>query len=733
MAVRSDNRLKLVVRILLLISMAIALDGIAAERITPSPAFPEDALVALPRINWATNGGNLYNQRYSPLAAINRDNITQVKAEWRTHLNGSGMKPQTSGQGQILVHEGTLYQVTGEDDVFALDIKTGVILWSYAAELDPANVLVCCGWVSRGLGMGDGRIYVGQLDGKLVALEQRNGTVAWSIQAEDPHKGFSITAAPLYYNGMVIVGFAGGDMGIRGRLKAYDAKSGALLWTFYTIPGPGEFGHATWPADNDAWKYGGAPIWQTPAIDPELGMIYFSTGNAAPDFNGATRAGDNLFTVSIVALDVATGKYRWHFQQVHHDIWDYDSPSPVVLFDAEYNGVKRKAIAQIPKTGWVYILDRTTGKPLLPIEERPVPQEPRQRTAATQPYVVGDAIVPQAIDIAPEGVDLVNEGRIFTPFWDQPVIYKPQMAVNWPPTSYDPATNLLYICAIDNVGNSASDEQEEFAEPGFKGMWLGSGGFSRHGIAGRGIFGAMNLTTNRLVWRRQWSDGCMSGSVTTAGGLVFTGRNDGRLLALDARDGRTLWQFRTDAGLNAPVTIFEHGGNQYIAAFSAGSLFARGAAKGDSVWLFSLNGTMAEIPEPAPSFGAPPAPPPPRSKTEVDQAARGETAASAPPAKPASAEQPVATPPTVTAQAPETTASIEHGEEIYFQVCQPCHGDDGQGGPGGGLPLTDILTVDTVMGVLATGRNAMPEFGSVYTEQELWDIANFVIKKLLGL
>jgi len=726
--------LRLLVRmhILLILTLVCGANIFAAGgQITPAPAFKPQTLTALPVTGWVTNGGNLYNQRYSPLTSITRDNIKQVKAVWRTHLNGSGMKPQTSGQGQMLFHDGTLYQVTGEDDVFALDAETGVILWSYAARLEPANVLVCCGWVSRGLGMGDGKIFVGQLDGKLTALDQRTGAVAWSIQAEDPHKGFAITAAPLYYNGMVIVGFAGGDMGIRGRLKAYDAKTGKLIWTFYTIPGPGEVGHDSWPADNDAWKYGGAPIWQTPAIDPELGMIYFSTGNAAPDFNGAARTGDNLFTVSIVALDVKTGKHRWHYQQVHHDIWDYDSPSPVVLFDADYNGVKRKGIAQIPKTGWVYILDRTDGKPLLPIEERPVPQEPRQHTAATQPYVVGDAIVPQSIDIAPEGIDLINEGRIFTPFWEKPVIYKPQMAVNWPPTSYDPRTNTLYICAIDNVGNSASDEKEDFAEPGFKGMWLGSGAFANHGIAGRGIFGAMSLSTNRLVWRRQWGDGCMSGSVTTGGGLVFTGRSDGRLLALDARDGSTLWQFRTDAGLNAPVSIFEYKGEQYIAAFSAGSLYARGATKGDSVWLFSLKGTMNEIQAPRPGSGPPAAvPQQPRSKQDAMQAAPKPMATpnAGAPARPVpiatAAEQPAAD---------KTTANISHGEEVYNQVCQPCHGDDGQGGPGGGMPLTKSLTVDTIVSVLTTGRNAMPEFGSVYTEREMREIATFVVKKLLGL
>ena len=169
---------------------------------------------------------------------------------------------------------------------------------------------------------------------------------------------------------MVITGFAGADRGTRGRVKAYDADDGRLLWTFYTIPGPGEPGHETWPQDNDSWKYGGGAVWQTPAIDPELGLVYFSTGNAGPDYNGAVRAGDNLYTVSIVAIELQTGKYRWHFQQVHHDIWDYDSSNPVVLMDLNVAGRARKAIVEVGKTGWAYILDRETGEPIVGIDER---------------------------------------------------------------------------------------------------------------------------------------------------------------------------------------------------------------------------------------------------------------------------------------------------------------------------------------------------------------------------
>jgi quinohemoprotein ethanol dehydrogenase len=278
----------------------------------------------------------------------------------------------------------------------------------------------------------------------------------WAIQAERWQDNFSITSAPVYVGGMVITGFAGADRGTRGRVKAYDARDGRLVWTFYTIPGPGEPGHETWPQDNDAWKYGGASVWQTPAVDAELGLVYFSTGNAGPDYNGAVRPGDNLYTVSMVAIDIATGRYRWHFQQVHHDIWDYDASNPVILMDVTMRdpSTVRKAIAQVGKTGWAYILDRETGEPLIGIDERPVPQEPRQATAATQPFPRGDAIVPQLIEVAPQGYTLVNDGRIFTPFvGDTPTLVLPGIwgGANWPPSAYDPDRQLLYVCASSVV------------------------------------------------------------------------------------------------------------------------------------------------------------------------------------------------------------------------------------------------------------------------------------------
>ncbi len=367
----------------------------ADVEIVSAPAFSATDLAALPTDRWLTNGGNLFNQRYSPLTQIDRGNVSELRADWRTHLDASGAGARYSGEAEPIVHEGVVYIVTGDNDVFALSVETGRILWKYQAHLDQSIDSVCCGWLSRGLGLGDGKVFVGQLDGKLVAVDQQTGDVAWAVQAERWQEGFSITAAPLYYDGLVIQGFAGGDRATRGRIKAYDAEDGSLVWTFYTIPEPGEFGSDTWPPDTDAWMYGGGAIWQTPAVDPDLGMIYFFTANASPDFNGSVREGDNLFTASVVALDAATGEYRWHFQTVHHDLWDYDGANPIVLFDIDIDDEERRGLAAIGKTGWVYILDRTTGEPLVGIEERPVPQEPRQFTAATQPYPVGDSFSPR--------------------------------------------------------------------------------------------------------------------------------------------------------------------------------------------------------------------------------------------------------------------------------------------------------------------------------------------------
>jgi quinohemoprotein ethanol dehydrogenase len=582
------------------------------------PAFTPDELTSLPEQDWITNGGTLFNQRYSPLDQLTPSNVSDLKGVWRVHLD-SAKEAKYSGEAQPLVHDGIAYISTGASDVFALDVGTGETKWKYEGNLSDEISTVCCGWTSRGVAIGDGRVYLGKLDGGLVALDASSGKEVWSTAHGQWRKGETITSAPLYYEGLVVTGISGGEFGVRGSVTAYDAGTGKEVWRFYTIPGPGETGHETWPKDNEAWKHGGAPVWQTPAVDPELGLLYFSTGNTAPDFDGSNRKGDNLFANSIVALDAKTGEYRWHFQQVHHDIWDLDAPSPVVLFDIEVDGKLRHALAEASKTGWVYILDRTNGKPLVGIEEKAVPQELRQHTSATQPYPVGDSFTSQSI--TPEEAarlmkaraaaakeaggedklsqpkwDYVNEGRIFTPFWGQKgVISTPSTigGTNWPPSSYNPETGFLYVCSADAISIFTSSEAKYDPvkiETGDD--FLGSAFNAPEGNVRRGTFTAMDMRTNKIAWQKQWDDSCYSGSVTTAGGLVFVGHNDGRLIAYDARNGAQLWQFQTGAGANATATVFERDGKQYVMLVAAGSALG-GTVHGDSVWLFGLDGDLA--------------------------------------------------------------------------------------------------------------------------------------------
>lgn len=567
-----------------------------------APAFTAKDLTDLPTANWITNGGTVYNQRYSPLDKINTSNVKQLKGEWTAKL-GSGLEFKYSGEATPIVHDGVMYVITGAHDVLALDAKTGDLIWEYRANLEQDITTVCCGWTSRGVAIGEGKVFVGRLDARLVALDQKTGEVIWDTHIDEWEKGHTITNAPLYYDGKVYTGISGGEYGIRGYVAAYDAKYGRELWKFYTIPGPGEFGHDTWPQDNDSWMIGGAPVWQTPAVDPELGLLYFSTGNAAPDVDGSKREGDNLFTSSIVAIDANTGQYKWHFQEVHHDIWDYDAPNPVILFDVTLDGKQRKGLGQAGKTGWVYLLDRTDGTPLVGINEKPVPQEPRQKTAATQPFPVGDSFIPQDLTAEDIKKDFNNYtgkyGGIFTPFWDEPVLIKPYPlgGANWPPSAYSPDTEYFYVLGQDGGFVYSRTQEEEFSPENVREgkSFIGS---SMRPVEGatpvRSHITAIDVKTNKIAWQQKWDTTAYSGALVTKGGLLFVGHNDGRLIAFDAKTGDQLWEFQTDAGANAPAITYEIDGVQYITIHSGGSSLA-GSKHGDTLWTFSLNGKIEPV------------------------------------------------------------------------------------------------------------------------------------------
>jgi quinohemoprotein ethanol dehydrogenase len=595
--------------VVILVGSIFLFPGMLAAQTSPRTVTTQDLMQTKNGGNdWITTGGALNNQRYSTLDQINTSNVAQLKGAWMTRL-GSGRGSKYRFEADPVVVDGIMYIPTGNDDVFALDTKTGKQLWEWNSDIPQVNDLICCGWDNRGVAVGDGRVYTGLLDGGFVALDQKTGQLLWRTQLEDYHDGYSLTGAYRYFDGLVFTGISGAEKGIRGRVTALDAKDGHEVWRFYTVPGPGDMGGDTWPSASDpdpekavAYTHGGASVWQAPTIDPDLGLLYFTTGNAGPDYDGAMRPGDNLFSASFVALDYKTGQYRWHFQEVHHDLWDFDAPSPTVLFDQTYNGVPRKGIYESGKTGWVYFLDRTNGQPLIGIDEKPVPQESRNATAATQPYPVGDSIMDQCPEPLPN-VPLM--GCIFTPFWDQPVLLRPTGGggTEWSPTTYDPQTGYVYTTAQQTDSTLAM----RYLPYQYGKTYSLGASVPALGASIKNTFTAMDSRTNKIVWQ-QVNDGEQTyGALSTAGGLVFKGQADGNLVALDAKTGAELWRFQTGLGISAPPMTWSDGKDQYVTVAVGGNRGGATTLDGDQVWTFSLNGLVDQVE----------APPPVQSKVDI--------------------------------------------------------------------------------------------------------------------
>jgi quinohemoprotein ethanol dehydrogenase len=691
-----------------------------------APAFTPATLNALPTTNWITNGGSIANQRYSPLTQINTTNVSQLKGVWMKQLDTVSTSAKYSQEGQPLVYNGVMYVTTGADELFAMDVASGDVKWKYDAQLDQSISTVCCGWDNRGVAIGDGKVYMGQLDGKVVALDMRTGKVDWTKQIAHWQDGYTITMAPLYYEGRIVIGLAGGEFGIRGAVIALDGKTGGQAWRFNTTAAPGEIGGDTWPKDNDSYKTGGAPVWQTPSVDPELGMLYFSTGNAGPDVNGELRAGDNLFSSSIVALDVKTGKYKWHFQQVHHDIWDYDGPSPTVLYDANVNGKVVHGIAEPSKTGWLYMLDRKTGKPIFPINETPVPQDPNQKTAATQPIPTTDAFARQELNDADytkilaagkaqigQGKDVaIKKGKIFDPFGKDPVavLPGPSGGDNWPPSSYNEKLQMFYICSQNSPAALAQS-----ALPGHKpgqiyiGSLLVSTGFN-----GDGNITAIDAQTGKIVWQVSTPDSCYSGTTTTAGNIVFVGRNTGELQAYDARNGSRLWSFQTGAGANSTATTFMQDGKEYVAFLAGGNSLA-GSPRGKNVWLFSLDGTVDQLAGTGKDAGA------------ITHAGEADTSEQ-------SAQTDANTVKKTTGATKTVAGDATAGKQVFADNCSTCHGADGKGGNGGPdlSAIPDAKDVTKVVTQVTKGGGGMPAFKGQLNDQQIANVAAFVTSSVAG-
>jgi quinohemoprotein ethanol dehydrogenase len=712
-----------------------------SEGIAMAPAFTEEELSEHSGENWITNGGGTTNDRFSSLDEINTENVKELKGEWMTKIGANATSAKFSAEGQALAYNGTIYISDGADDVFAMDAKSGEILWTYEPKLppDPLGEVICCGWDNRGVAIGDGMVFDSQLNGDQVALNQETGKVVWNTEVVKPGSGFSITSAPLFYNGKVYVGGSGGEYGVRGRLTALDAKTGKVEWKFWTTPSPTEIGGNTWPKGTDAYKHGGASIWNTPTVNPKTGMLFFSTSNASP-WVGDERPGENLFSASIVSLNAETGKYHCHYQEVHHDLWDFDAPSPTVLMDGEMNGEMVEAVGEPEKTGWAYVVNQSNCKPVYPIPEVKVPQDKAQNTWPTQPEPTMEPFSP--VEATPEAVEKAEEAvasskprpkiigsKTFTPQSSDPteINLGANSAVggdNWPPSSYDPEKNMYFVCSQSGaLGLVVPPEPQAYKEGE---TYIGSDTIVATGFDTTGYITAYDMSTGKIKWQNETkAESCYSGAVTTAGGLLFVGKNDGELIAYDAENGEELWHWQTGAGANTTVTPFEENGEEKIAFYAGGNSLAA-TAHGENFWVFSLKGTLEEAKGlEAEEEGT-------KHAGEEDKSAEegeaGEEAGGAEPEeeKAAGGEEAEA--------GGGATADAAAGKEVFSEECSVCHGATGHGG-NGGPDLRTMPLAKTQAGAekqVTNGGGGMPAFKGVLSEEEISNVAAYVSEDIVG-
>jgi alcohol dehydrogenase (cytochrome c) len=517
--------------------------------------------------NWLMYGGNYQNWRFSPLKDINRQNVKKLQAAWIF---------QTGIPGQLeaapIVADGIVYLVASYNHVYALNAATGEPLWKYDHPL-PDDLRICCGPTNRGVAIADDKVFLGTLDARMVALDRKTGAVVWNVKMDDYTAGYSSTAAPLVIKDKVIIGIAGGEYGVRSFIDAYDAKTGERKWRRYTIPTAGEKGVETWAGDS--WKTGGGPAWITGAYDQEQNVLYWATGNPSPDWNGESREGDNLYTNSVLALDPDTGDLKWYFQFTPHDVWDYDATNGMFLLDVQRSGQKVKALAQPNRNGFLYVLDRTSGK-----------------------YLHSGQYVDQlnwATGLDENGRPKVNPKYLPQPGGNPEFICPGNVGgQNGSYTAaYNPITKYIYIPVIESCG-----KMEKGAAIFIQGMpfWGGGPGVMQsEDHSSYGHLTAIDPTTGAIKWRYVDEYPMVGGTLTTAGGLVFTGNQNGYALAFDDTTGALLWKFQTGSTVRGQPVTYKIGGRQYVAVPSGGGGLAVSlvgenplGTKGSALTVFAL-------------------------------------------------------------------------------------------------------------------------------------------------
>ncbi len=491
--------------------------------------------------SWLTYSRNYLGHRFSPLTQITPGNVAGLKVKWAYQF----AEPRI--EVSPIVADGVMY-ITGPNHAAALDLKTGRPLWKWRRPIPSDYQSIGFGRVNRGPAILNDKIYVGTLDCDLVALDIKSGEERWSTKVCDYKPGYSMTMAPLAIRDKVIIGVSGGEAGVRGFVDAYDSKTGKRVWRFLTIPGPGEKGHESWTTD--AWKTGGGTTWVTGAYDPDQNLVYWGIGNPGPDWNGDSRPGDNLYTCSLVALDGDTGALRWHFQFTPHDTHDWDSTHVPVLFDGEIRGQRRKLVANANRNAFYYVLDRESGEFLAGKEY------------AHQTWAKGldDRGRPMLIP----GMEPSEEGKLVWPSLNGATV--------WFSPAFNPQSGVFFV-SVRELGSTYFKREADY-KPGT--FFAGGGERQVPRDDAWGAIRALEATTGKMLWEFRLQSPPWAGVLATAGGLVFSGSNEGNVFALDAKTGKALWDFQAGAAVASNPISFNIDGRQHVAIAADRVLYVLG-------------------------------------------------------------------------------------------------------------------------------------------------------------
>lgn len=533
---------------------------------------------------WVTYGGDYYNRRYSGLTDVNLGTIQDLQPAWATDL-GPGVQQEFLGEAVPIVVDHMMYVATGLGNVVALHANTGEKAWTYESDMHGLKEEGCCGRTTRSVAVAAGKVYIGRPDAKLVALDQKTGEVLWEKEVADAKQGYHITSAPLYYNEKIYIGVSGGKTGVTGSLIAIDAKDGRDVWSFDGIPiEKNKVSSSNSVNESQEQIAKMEPIWNTPAIDTKSGIVYFTAGYTTGEPTNQAEK-NSLHALLIVAVDAKTGAYEWHFQDDNREKWSIDASNPVVLFEVEHNGEKKKALGLAGNQGLIYLLDRENGVPLFEKEEQSAFQWEKADSVTNDP--TEKSRVSSLIKTNEQNGQDGSVASLFTPFWDLPELQPSlQKTSNWMPSAYSPKTEYYYMLEEQEVGKSKSTHMEDMMDiAGIK---------EKAAMAGTGILTAVDVKTNEIAWQVNWQHTDYTSLLATAGDIIFAGSGHGRVSALHAATGQEVWSYETGADSNTPAVTYEIDGVQYIAILAVEKTLV-GDIYRQKMYAFALDGAWDGI------------------------------------------------------------------------------------------------------------------------------------------